>query len=345
MSPSPPLVTVTGATGFIALHCIAQLLLQGYRVRGTIRAQERDARVRRALATLTDAGHRLETVTAHLEDDAGWAEAVDGATFVLHTASPVLARLPRPGEDVIAPARDGTLRVLEAAAGAGVRRVVLTSSIAAVMAGATRTPGRIFTEWDWTDPDACRLAYNKGKTLAERAAWEFVAQDPSRMELVAINPSFVLGPSLSGADNASNEIVRKALDRELPLLPRIMFPIVDVRDVATAHVLAMTEPRAAGERFLISEGEYWYTDIVAVLRDGGFDVPSRQAPDWLVRTLGWVNPSVRMLVDRVGWEHHVSSDKAREILGWTSRPMPQSVLDTARAIAARRATATRHSPA
>ncbi len=339
MTREPAVVTVTGATGFIALHCIAQLLDQGYRVRGTIRTPGRELDVRRALAGVRHTD-RLELVSATLEREAGWADAVAGATFVLHIASPVLARLPSRGEDVVAPARDGTMRVLRAARAAGVRRVVLTSSIAAVMTGGPRRPGRVFTERDWTDPDACRLAYNRGKTLAERGAWEFVAQDPSRLELVALNPAFVIGPSLSGADNASNEIVRKAVDRDLPALPRIMFPIVDVRDVAAAHVLAMTDPRAAGERFLLSEGEYWYTDIAGVLRDAGFDVPTRRAPDWLVRALGWLSPSVRVIVDRVGWEHHVSSDKAREVLGWTTRPMAESIVDTARAILARRATGT-----
>jgi dihydroflavonol-4-reductase len=331
-------VTVTGATGFIALHCIAQLLMAGYRVRGTIRHPGRADDVRRALGA-TPGIDRLELCEASLTADAGWRDALAGSRFVLHTASPVPARQPRDEAEVITPARDGTLRVLRAASEAGVRRVVVTSSIAAVLSGHARTADRVFTEQDWSDLAGRMPAYSRGKTLAEQTAWAFVEQQPAerRLELVTVNPSFVLGPSLSGADNASNEIVRKLLAREMPGVPRLMFSLVDVRDVADAHLRAMTVPAAAGRRFILSEGEYWYVEIARLLAEAGHAVPTRIVPDWVVRVLSWFDPAVRLVVDRLGRQSHVSSARARAVLGWSTRDMRETLRDTAHSIAARRA--------
>lgn len=337
MHPAEALVTVTGATGFIALHCIAQLLAAGYRVRGTVRHRDRIDDVRRALAS-TPGLDRLEFREASLTADAGWRDAMAGSRFVLHTASPVPARQPRDEAELIAPAREGTLRVLRAASEAGVTRVVVTSSIAAVLSGHARTADRVFTEDDWSDLGGTMPAYSRGKTLAEQAAWSFVQEQPAarRLELVTVNPSFVLGPSLSGADNASNEIVRKLLAREMPGVPRLMFSLVDVRDVADAHVRAMTVPEAAGRRFIVSEGEYWYVEIARLLAEAGHAVPTRVVPDWVVRALSWFDPTVRLVVDRLGRRSHVSSASARAVLGWSTRDMRETLRDTARSIAARR---------
>lgn len=330
-------VTVTGATGFIALHCIGQLLAAGYRVRGTVRSLGRVEEVRRALAGASGLD-RLTCCVASLTEDAGWDEAMAGSRFVLHTASPLPVRQPRDEAELIEPARDGTLRVLRAASRAGVARVVVTSSIAAVLSGHERTADRVFTEDDWSDLTGTMPAYSRSKTLAEQAAWECIAQLPAdrRPELVTINPSFVLGPSLSGADNASNEIIRKLLAREMPGVPRLMFSMVDVRDVADAHLRAMTLPAAAGQRFIVNEGEYWYVDVARMLREAGHDVPRRVVPDWLVHILSWFDPAVRLVVDRLGRESHVSSARARDVLGWTTRDMRQTLRDTAHSIAARR---------
>ena len=332
-------VTVTGASGFIALHCIDQLLRAGYRVRGTVRRLDRGDAVRRALAG-TAGLDRLTCCAASLTDDAGWDEAVKGSRFVLHTASPLPIRPPRDEAELVEPARDGTLRVLRAAARAGVARVVVTSSMAAVLSGHARTADRVFTEDDWSDLAGTMPAYSRGKTLAEQAAWAYAAQLPPdrRFELVTINPSFVLGPSLSGAANASNEIVRKLLAREVPGVPRLMFSMVDVRDVADAHLRAMTLPAAAGQRFIVSEGEYWYVDIARTLAEAGHAVPTRVVPDWMVRCLSWFDPAIRLVADRLGRESHVSSARARAVLGWTTRDMRETLTDTADSIASRRAT-------
>ena len=331
-------VTVTGATGFIALHCIAQLLTAGYRVRGTIRSRTRADDVRRALEA-TPGLDRLELCEASLTADTGWADAVAGSRFVLHTASPVPTRQPRYEAELIAPAREGTLRVLRAATDAGVARVVVTSSVAAVLSGHAREADRVFSEHDWSDLTGRMPAYSRSKTLAEQAAWAFVDAQPAarRLELVTINPCFVLGPSLAGADNASNEIVRKLMAREMPGVPRLMFSLVDVRDVADAHLRAMTVPAAAGRRFIVSEGEYWYVEIARMLADAGHRVPTRVVPDWAVRVLSWFDPTVRLVVVRLGRESHVSSASARDVLGWSTRGIRETLRDTATSIAARQA--------
>lgn len=331
-------VTVTGASGFIAQHCVQRLLEEGYRVRGTVRRLDRQEEVRRALAHVPGADTHLEFCEADLTRDAGWAEAVAGSTFVLHTASPVPARQPAHEDDVVVPARDGTLRVLRAAVAAGVTRVVVTSSVAAVLSGVERGPDRLFTEADWSDLQGQMAAYSRSKTLAERAAWAFVDALPAgqRLELATINPTFVLGPAVSGSGNASNEIVRKVLHREVPGLPRLMLPVVDVRDVAQLHLLAMTSPAAAGERFIASEGDYWYAEIVQVLADAGYDVPTRVVPNWLVRVIAIFNPAVRMVTRELGIECHVSSAKARRVLGWQTRPLRETMIDTAHDLAQRR---------
>lgn len=324
-------VTVTGASGFIAQHCVQRLLEEGYRVRGTLRRLDRQDDVRKALARVSGVDTRLEFCEADLTGDAGWAEAIAGSTFVLHTASPVPARRPAHEDDVIVPARDGTLRVLRAAAAAGVTRVVVTSSVAAVLSGVERGRARLFTEADWSDLQSPMPAYSRSKTLAERAAWAFIDALPAgqRMELATVNPSFVLGPSVSGGGNASNEIVRKVLHREVPGLPRLMLPVVDVRDVAQLHLLAMTSPAAAGERFIASEGDYWYAEIVRVLAAAGYDVPTRIVPNWLVRVIAVFDPTVRMVAGQLGIECHVSSAKARRVLGWQTRSLRETMIDTA----------------
>lgn len=336
-APAPPLVVVTGASGFIALHCVARLLDAGYRVRGTLRDLARQDAVRRACGVV-DGDGRLGFRRADLLADDGWAEALEGATYVLHVASPVPARAPADDREVIQPAVDGTMRVLRAAVGARTRRVVVTSSVAAVFSGVSRGAERVFTEADWSDLSGRMPAYSRSKTLAERAAWNYVAAQPDdrRPELVAVNPSYCLGPSLGDIGNASNELVRRLVDRSLPGVPRLMFPVVDVRDVADAHVRAMTSAAAAGERFIVSAGSHWYVDMAHVLAAEGFRVPTRVVPDWVVRVAGWFDPTVRLAVDHLGLECHLSSGKARHLLGWQSRSLRESLVDTARAMLSRR---------
>ena len=275
--PKSDLVAVTGASGFIALHCIRQLLEHGFAVRGTLRDLSKERQVREWLAPLPD-GAELSFVEADLTHDEGWPDVVSGVRYLMHVASPVPKAPPKDEEDIIEPAREGTLRALRAATVAGVRRVVLTSSAAAVMSGYDWTDERVFDEDDWSDLSGGMGAYERSKTLAERAAWDFVAQlaPEEAFELVCLNPVYVLGPSLSGIENASNEIVGKLLRRDMPGVPRLHFGLVDVRDVAAAHVSALTSEQAAGERFLLSAEPMWMKEIASTLDEAGYRVPMTQ---------------------------------------------------------------------
>ncbi|MFC6010176.1 NAD-dependent epimerase/dehydratase family protein [Nocardia lasii] len=325
-------VLVTGATGFVAGHCIAELLDHGYAVRATLR----DRTTRPAPAHLLDLARRtggdLEFVAATLDADAGWAAAVADCDTVLHVASPFPATPPQNDDDLIEPAVQGTLRVLRAAAEAGVRRVVLTSSVAAVAYG-HRTDA-VRTEADWSVVERVP-AYQKSKTLAERAAWEFVESLPptTPLELVSVNPGMILGPLLEARTSTSHEPVRRLLARDVPGSVRTGWTPVDVRDLAVAHRLAMEVPEAAGHRYICAADPLWMGELARVLhRDyaaAGFDVPTRVLPDLLVRLVAVFDKGVRLTLPVLGRTEHVSVDKARRELGWTMRPVEQSIRDTA----------------
>jgi dihydroflavonol-4-reductase len=210
---------------------------------------------------------------------------------------------------------------------------VMTSSMAAISSGREHTATHVFDETDWSDLTRPMGAYEKSKTLAERAAWEFVKDGSGRgPELATINPVYVLGPSLTTTDNTSNEIVGKLIRREVPGCAKLEFPLVDVRDVAVAHVLAMTEPKAAGERFLLTSDSAWMKQIADVLRAGGYPAPKRELPNFLVRLVALFDPTVRLVVDDLGKPTRATSAKAKALLGWSGRPMREMVLDTARAM-------------
>ena len=332
------LVVVTGATGFIAQHCIAQLLDQGYHVRGTLRDLSKAEALAELFRGQLQGQDRLSFVQADLLKDDGWEQSMSGARFLLHTASPVPVVPPQDENELVRPALDGTLRVLRAAANAHIEKVVLTSSVAAILSGTARTPQARFNEDDWSDLDGDIQAYAKSKTLAERAAWDFQAQLPAdqRFALVTINPVYVLGPSIDGHPNASNEIVRKLLDREVPGLPRLFFPTVDVRDVAAAHLLALQTPDVDGQRFIVNAHDVWYADIAGILAGAGHAVPRLRIPDWLVHVVSWFDPTVRLVIKDIGWDFYPSSQRARQVLGWTTRELSETVLDTADSILARR---------
>ena len=338
IAPQNTVVTVTGASGFIAVHCVRALLERGYRVRGTLRRLGTQSAVRAALAPL-EPGDRLSFVEADLSDDSGWNTAMAGATYALHVASPVPKRAPRDPDEIIRPAREGVLRALSAASKAGVVRLVMTSSVAAVMSGRDREPARTFDENDWSDLGQRMGAYERSKTLAEQAAWNFVrAASPQRgLELVTMNPVFVLGPSLLGTDNASNEIVAKLLRREVPGVPHLQLGLVDVRDVAIAHVLAMTVPEAAGERFILYSETRRMQEVAEVLAAAGYKVPTRSLPNFLVRLVSLFDPTVRLIIDDLDKPFLTTSSKAQRLLGWSARSMEAMVLDTAASISKRRA--------
>ena len=278
--PSEITVLVTGASGFIAMHCILQLLEQGYKVLGTLRTPSRETTLRHTFAKhANNAEDKLEFVTTDLTKDEGWDEATKGCQYILHVASPLPLQEPKHEDELIGPARDGTLRVLRAAVHAGVKRVVMTSSLAAVIYGHPRDGSKIFDEKDWSRTDIDIGAYQKSKTIAERAAWKFVngLNSPDKVELAAINPGLVLGPILSDDYGSSGEVIRRLMSRKLPGCPQLGWAPVDVRDVAAAHLAAMTIPEAAGERFCCAIEHAWMCDFADILNkhfaSRGYKIP------------------------------------------------------------------------
>ena len=330
-------VLVTGGSGFIGSHCILALLAAGYEVRTTVRNLNREDEVRAMLRTGgAEPGNRLTFVTADLEKDAGWNVAVAGCEFVHHVASPFPAGPPKHENDLIIPAREGALRVLRASRDAGVKRVVLTSSFAAIGYGSTPLD-RPFDERDWSDPDADIGAYPKSKTLAERAAWEFIERDGGGMEMAVVNPVVVFGPVLARDYSTSIMIVRRMLDGAIPGMPKIWFGAVDVRDVADMHLKAMTLPQAAGERFLAVAGDFLlFREIATILKQNlgaaAAKVPTRGIPNWAVRLFALFDPAVRLILPELGKKKTGSNRKAREVLGWNPRSREEAILATAESL-------------
>jgi nucleoside-diphosphate-sugar epimerase len=323
-------VLVTGASGYIAQHCILQLLEQGYRVRGTLRSSKREAELRAAISKHVDVGDRLELVVADLVSDDGWAEAARGCTYVLHTASPIPPAEPKDENEVIKPAVEGTLRVLKAAAAAGVRRVVVTSSVAAIVAG--HPASTTFDESHWSDLQAGN-AYQRSKTLAEKAAWDFVAQHPA-LELATINPVYVIGPSLDGHYSISADIIGALMQGRYPATPRLGFSMVDVRDVAAAHLSAMTTPEAAGKRFICHIDFMWMKEIAQLLKTEfsrqGYRISTFPIPDVAMRVIALFDGTIRMLIGQLGRQESYNTAQIRQVLKWSPRPIHTSILDTAR---------------
>ena len=328
-------VLVTGGSGFIGSHSILQLLAAGHQVRTTLRTLSRESGVR---ATLRAGGaeglDQLSFLAADLEHDAGWPEAVAGCDYVLHIASPFPATVPKHEDELIVPAREGALRVLRAARDAGVKRVVLTSSFAAIGYG-HKPQLAPFNETDWTDIHGERLtAYVKSKTLAERAAWDFIAREGGKLELSVVNPVAVFGPVLDPDYSASILLVQRLMDGAIPGVPRLYFGAVDVRDVADLHLRCMTDPRAKGERFIASSGDFLsMLDIAKLLKSrlgtAAKKVPARQLPDWLVRVASLRDPAVKQILPELGKKKNATNEKARRLLGWNPRSREDAILATA----------------
>jgi dihydroflavonol-4-reductase len=330
-------VLVTGGSGYIAGFCIARLLTEGLEVRTTVRSLEREQEVRVNLGKLTHRQDRLTFVAADLTADEGWAEAVSGCDAVLHVASPLPSLNPQSDDELVRPAREGALRVLKAARDAGARRVVMTSSTAAVAYGRGGRPAA-FTEEDWSDETNTRdtSAYERSKIIAERAAWEWWRREGGSLELATVCPGAVLGPVLGKDYSASIDIVKKLLDGSLPGLPRFGWPLVDVRDVADLHVRVMRHPGAAGQRYIGAGPFYWMSDIARVVKQElpelSKRVPTRTLPGWLVRLSAAFDPVVRGRLFELDKERPVSSDKAQRELGWTPRSNDVAIVDTARGL-------------
>jgi dihydroflavonol-4-reductase len=327
-------VLVTGGSGFLGGWCVRELLRAGYHVRTTVRDASREPEIRASLDP-DGSGEHLSVHVADLLDDSRWAHAVEGCDYVLHVASPFPPVQPKDPDELIVPAREGTLRVLRASLDAGVERVVVTSSVAAVRN--TRNPlSTPLTEADWTDPDNLELTpYTRSKTIAERAAWDFVAERGEMEKLAVVNPGGILGPLLGGGRSYSLEMVTRLL-RGMPGTPRLGFSIVDVRDVADLHIKAMTAPEAGGERFIAVARFLWMAEVAAVLRerlgDAASQVPTRTVPNLMVKAMGLFDPRIRAIANDLGKKVEMSSEKAKSLLDWSPRPVEETIIDCAKSL-------------
>ncbi len=329
-------VLVTGGSGFLGGWCVVELLRRDHEVRTTVRSLAREADVRaRVRREVAGTGDRLSVHAADLTSDGGWAEAVAGCDYVLHVASPFPPKQPDDPDELIVPAREGTLRVLRASLGAGVERVVVTSSVAAVRGGVASASAPL-TEADWTDGANPKLEpYTRSKAIAERAAWDLVTERGETAKLATVNPGAILGPVLGEDRSYSLQMVERLL-KGAPGVPRIGFSVVDVRDVADLHIRAMTAPGAGGERFIAVARFMWMAEVAAILRErlgpAAAKVPKRSVPDFLVRAMGIFDPSLRSVAKQLGQKVEISSAKAESSLGWLPRPVEETIVDCARTL-------------
>ena len=341
MTDGEQTVLVTGGSGFLGGWCLVELLQRGYRARATVRDLAREGEVRAAVGTQIDARDRLDVVAADLTNDDGWADAVADCDYVLHVASPFPPAQPKDPDELIVPARDGTLRVLRASLAAGVKRIVLTSSVAAVRKpgpDSARNGGDL-TEDDWNDPDNPHTTpYTRSKTIAERAAWDFMRAEGAEDRLVTIQPGAIIGPVLGRDRSYSLQAVERMLTGKMPGLPRLGFSFIDVRDVAALEVGAMTAPEAGGQRLIAASTFLWFSDVAAILREqlgpAARKVPRRGVPDFVVRVLARFDPELRSIVGELGHKTTYSVDNARRRVGWSPRPMQETIVDCARSLLA-----------
>jgi dihydroflavonol-4-reductase len=336
MTPSSKPILVTGASGFVALHTIIQLLQQGYKVRATLRTLSRETEVRETIGKHVEIKDNLEIVSADLTQDSGWDKAMQGCETVLHVASPFPLFEPKHEDELIIPAVQGTQRVLHAAHDAKIKRVVIVSSVAAVSAG-HNGENRTFDENDWSILENNIGAYSKSKTLAERAAWGFInsAENTNKMELVAINPPAILGPVLNKDLPTSAELISTYMLGQVPGVSRLKMGLVDVRDVASALILAMTTPEAAGNRFIVSTATVWIKEIAETLRKkymGRYKIPTIQFPVFLVRIFALFDKKIAIFASELNWDYEYSSEKSRRILKWNPRSAEEAIFSMAESL-------------
>jgi nucleoside-diphosphate-sugar epimerase len=331
-------ILVTGGSGFIAAHTILQLLNAGHRVRTTVRNLQREPQVRAMLKQGgAEPGERLTFVAADLESDAGWPQAAADCDYVLHVASPFPAHVPKHEDELIVPAREGALRVLRASRDAAVKRVVLTSSFAAIGYGQPPQSAP-FNETNWSNTTGTDVtAYVKSKTLAERAAWDFIAKQGGSLELSVVNPVAVFGPVLGPDLSTSILLIQRLMSGTVPGSPRLSFGVVDVRDVADLHIRAMTHPAAKGERFLAVAGDFMLIRAMAMvlkeqMGEAAKKVPTRQLPDWLVRLAALRDPAVKQILPELGKLKNGSNEKAKRVLGWTPRSSEEAIVSAAQSL-------------
>ena len=325
-------VLVTGATGFIGLHCIDQLLNQGYAVNGSLRSPERKIEILNALKNKNTPTENLNLFIFNLTEDNGWDEGMQGCDYLLHVASPL--SIEKHDDDFfVKPAVAGVKRAFKFAKKHNIKKVVLTSSVAAILE--TDEDKEYFDETDWSDVESRQIgSYAKSKTLAEKAAWQFLKENGNPFELAVINPALVTGPTLTGDLGESNKAIEMVVTGKMPVAIPMQFGYVDVRDVATAHILAIQNPSSNGERFALSEKDLSYKKIAKLLKDNGFKkAPSIVVPVWLAKFLANFNKELKVAVPFMGKVRSVSkSTKAKDVLGWNPRPAEESILDVANQI-------------
>ncbi|WP_283419462.1 NAD-dependent epimerase/dehydratase family protein [Sphingopyxis sp. Geo48] len=326
-------VLVTGGSGYIAGFLIRQLIENGWTVNTTVRSLKREDEVR---GWLQVDNSKLRFFAADLENDAGWAEAMAGCSHVAHVASPFPLDVPKHADDLVVPAREGALRALRFAEGAGVRRFVLTSSMAAIAYG--HGPARdLYNEADWSNLDnPAVMPYPRSKTVAERAARDWVAAEGGDLEFASVNPAAVFGPLLSDDLSTSIELVKQLLEGKVPMCPDIGFGIIDVRDVADLHYRALTAPDIRNERYVCSGPFLKMIDVANILTanlgDKARKVPTRKMPDWLLKLFALVRPELKQLVAELGNVRGGDSRHAMDTLGWTVRPPEEAILATAHSL-------------
>jgi len=336
INPSSTRVLVTGAGSFVGLHTLLQLLQLGYKVRGTVRTESHADHVKEVLAKQT-VTENLELVLADLTKDEGWHEAVRDCDFVLHVASPYPAENPKDEDDLFIPARNGTLRVLRAAQDEKVKRVVLVSSIAAVIGGHIGE-NRTFDHTDWTDIGKTGNTYTKSKTMAERAAWDFMnsAENKNHLEMVSVNPSNVFGPVLDDHFHTSVEWFRTLMKAEVPGVSGTKIDFVDVRDVVDALISSMTLPEASGGRFIVNGVSIPLLEFANILHDNfaslGYRVPNRLIPNLVVRIFALFTPKLKSVADSLGWQYNISTEHTQATLHWQPRPYEQTVVEMGKSL-------------
>ena len=325
-------VLVTGATGYIGLHCVDQLLKQGYAVNGSVRSPERKDEIFEALKKNHTPTDNLNIFTFNLTEDAGWDEGMMGCDYVLHVASPISLDA-QDEEYFVGPAVAGVERALKFAKKHQVKKVVLTSSVAAIFE--TTVLKQYYDESDWSDPNKPEINhYAKSKTLAEMAAWDFIKNEGNPFEFAVINPALVIGPSLSSDLGESNKAISLLVTGKMPITVPLQFGYVDVRDVASAHILAMQNPESNGERFALSEKDLWYKDVAKLLRTNGFNkAPKINLPKWAAKFLALFSNEIKFALPTIGRVRSVkNTSKAKDILGWDPRPAEDSILEVAEQI-------------
>jgi dihydroflavonol-4-reductase len=327
-------VLVSGGSGFVGGWCVIELLRRGYEVRTTIRDLSKESEIRSRFEPEVDAGDRLTVLAADLTKDEGWDEAVAGCDYVLHVASPFPPSQPKDPDELIVPAREGTLRVLSRALDAGAKRVVVTSSVAALRNPAEPPDGPI-DETYWTDLHKELTPYTRSKTVAEMAAWELVRERAEEDRMAVVNPGAILGPVIANDLSYSLEVIERMLNG-MPGVPNLGFSFVDVRDVADLEIRAMTDPKGGGERFIAADRWLWMSEVAEILRDRlgerAAKAPTRRVPNFVVRTMALMDGGLKSIVGDLGKRYEVTPEKARTKLGWSPMPIEQSIEDTAEAL-------------